>query len=144
MNSSTILNVLRELGFRTETLSDGIYSFKFEGLTILYCADEGDDNFLRLALLGIYEGNDENRIFLLDTINEVNKRIKYTKTLLNGNNVCVMVEAPVVNEEKLDELLSMFIYALRATYDSFYRLVNCNENFSEVQIEGTEMKGTEE
>lgn len=144
MNTATILNALRELGFRMEDLSDGVYRFKFEGLTVLYRADESDESFLRLVLPVIYEGNDENRIFLLDVINEVNIRIKYTKTMLNGNNVSVMVEVPVVSEEKLDELLANVIYALRATYDSFYRLINCNEDFSETPIEEVEPQEAEE
>lgn len=118
MEKEKILNGLKNLGFRLEEVPEIGYSFIFEDLNIIFTVDENNQEIVNLALPYIYEGNDENRVILLDIANEMNLCMKYAKTVLRGNSVWVTFEADVYNEESIEPTLQLGVYSLQASSSS--------------------------
>jgi len=124
MEKEKVLNGLKNLGFRLEEVPEIGYSFIFEGLNIILTVDENNQEIVNLALPYIYEGNDDNRVILLDIANEMNLRMKYAKTVLRGNSVWVTFEADVYNEESIEPTLQLGVYSLQAGKFFFDRLMS--------------------
>jgi len=59
---------------------------------MLYLFDDDDDEFFRMAAPKIFDVTEENRESLLDIANEINIKLKYSKTTVLDDAVWVSYE----------------------------------------------------
>lgn len=138
MEKDKVLSCLRNMGFRPNEVPEVGYSFVFEGLSILYTWDEGNEELINLSLPCIFEGEEENRPILLDLVNEMNLRLKYVKSVLRRNEVWVHFEVDCYEEESLEKLLQLGIYAQQAARFFFTRLSSGEEDMASIEEDGND------
>lgn len=119
-----ILDILKDLGFQMREVSDFGYGFSYEGINLLFTPEEDDDEFLRLTAPCIYESDEDKKPFVLDLINEVNCKIKYSKTCLVNNDVWAMYEIRLASEADLEEHVRYGILILQATVRLFRKYLD--------------------
>lgn len=110
-----ILNLLKSMGFDPIEISDLGYAFQYEDVNYLYMPDDDDEHFLRIAIPHLIEVTEENRVAILEAMQETGLRIKYSK-------VCIMYQAPwalyehrLTSHEDLYDLLEHMIRVLEVT-----------------------------
>ena len=110
-----ILNQLKSMGFDPIEIGDLGYAFQYEDVNYLYMPDDDDEHFLRIAIPHLLEVTDENRIAILEAMQETGLRMKYSK-------VCIMYQAPwaiyehrLSLEKDLCDLLEHMIRVLEVT-----------------------------
>lgn len=128
MDKTKVTDALYRLGFHLTEYPDMGYVFRYEGLNIFLHFEKDDDEFIRLALPCIFEGDNDNRIFLLDLVNEANIKLKYAKIVLRDNEVWVLFETDAYSEQALEQTLQHGILSLQAAHLCFCRLVTGLEN----------------
>ncbi len=126
MNISTVVDALHELGFQTEEVPDYGYLFHYEGVVLLYMPDEDDDQFFRITFPNIHRFEKEDRAFILDIVNEVNSRIKYTKTIVTGNDVWVSFEQRIPTDDcqLAQDTIEHALRVVQTTAHLFHNLLN--------------------
>lgn len=63
------------------------YTFKYETLNLLYMYNESDENFLSIALPGIYEFEGNNTLQICALLEKINSSMKYIKAYIYGSSV---------------------------------------------------------
>ena len=95
--------------------------FKYQMLTFIYFNNDEDEQFFRLALPGIFDVTDENRVTVLEAMNEVNKRMKVAKAYIPRDDVWVaaeiMMDSTPVLDDMVPRLLNILLGARRELYD---------------------------
>lgn len=124
MDSTIILNQLRTMGFAPEEVPGFGEIFTFEGMNFLYMPEEGDEEFFRLSMPNLFDVTADNRSYLLDIVNDLNVRMKYSKTVITDDGVWVFYEHRMEEDENLEDLIEHALYLLRATAYTFHRMVN--------------------
>ena len=116
---SNIGSYLRNEGLRpTET--DFGFVFEYQKLTFFIFWDDGDDQYLKLALPGIYNVNDNNRDDALIAANEVNIEWKVIKSIVLKEEVWVVAEQLIDKDPNLSDLIPRTIKILMQGRESFY------------------------
>jgi thiaminase len=127
MKKEEIANHFKALGFDLEELPDYAYMTQYEGMTMLYLFDDDDDEFFRMAAPKIFDVTEENRESLLDIANEINIKLKYSKTTVLDDAVWVSYEHHFLDEEHIDAIIEHAMMLLQATVYAFHRRVNGDE-----------------
>lgn len=128
MDKTKVMDALHRLGFQLTEYPDFGYVFRYEGLNVFLYFDGDDNEFIRMTLPCIFEGNDDNRIFLLDLVNEANIKLRYAKIVLRDNEVWVHFETDIYSEPEMEQILQHGILSLQAAHLYFGRLVNGQED----------------
>ena len=123
-----ILKQLESMGFEPVELGEAGYLFKYEDFTYLFMPDEDDDNFLRILIPRIFDVTDENRLEVLEAMQETTQILKYVK-------VCIMYETSVWacyehylnSTDNLTDLLEHIIHILETSVHVFYKKINGEE-----------------
>jgi hypothetical protein len=97
---------------------------QYEGMTLLYLFDDDDEEFFRMAAPKIFDVTEENRELLLDIVNEINIKLKYSKTTVLDDAVWVSYEQLLSDDEHIDAVIEHSIMVLQATVYAFHRRVN--------------------
>jgi hypothetical protein len=124
MKKEDIANHFKALGFDVEELPDYAYMTQYEGMTLLYLFDDDDEEFFRMAAPKIFDVTEENRELLLDIVNEINIKLKYSKTTVLDDAVWVSYEQLLSDDEHIDAVIEHSIMVLQATVYAFHRRVN--------------------
>ena len=122
MDKELVFSKLEELGFTLEDAGDLGFIFRYEELNILYMPDD-DENFLRFAVPGIYDVTEENKELVLEVVNDTNMSIKYSKTIVYGDDVWIFYEYRLYSEDYLEQIIEHGMLLLKATYYLFYRKI---------------------
>ena len=96
------------------------FVFKRRGLTFLIFWDDDDNQYLKIALPGIYNVDDNNRDDALVAVNEVNKEWKVIKAVVTDDEVWVVAEQLVDKDPNLVDLVPRTIKILTQGRISFY------------------------
>ncbi len=116
---------LQKLGFETRKIEDVGYIFNYNELNYLYMPDENDENFLRISVPQIYDVTDENRLGILNVVQDTNCAMKYIKAIVIGSDsVWLFYEYRLFSNEQLGDILEHMISALHAAYMIFQQKVN--------------------
>ena len=97
--------------------------FKYQMLTFIYFSTDDDPRFFRLAMPGIFDVTDENRVTVLETINEVNKTMKVAKLLIPRNDVWIATEIMMDSTPVLDDLVPRLLGILLNSRKEFYEQI---------------------
>ncbi|MBQ3732339.1 MAG: YbjN domain-containing protein [Bacteroidales bacterium] len=122
--SEMVLNYLKEQGLCPQVDDDGDIIFKYQMLTFIYFENDEDEKFFRLALPGIYDVTEDNRISVLEAANEVNKRLKVAKVFIPNNDVWVSAETLMDDTPELDDFVPRILNILLGSRQTFYEIVN--------------------
>lgn len=96
------------------------YVFEYQNLTFLIFWDDDDDQYLKIALPGIFNVDDNNRDDALAAANEVNKEWKVIKAVVTDDEVWVVAEQFVDKDPNLVDLVPRTIKILAQGRISFY------------------------
>jgi hypothetical protein len=96
------------------------YVFEYQNLTFFIIWDDKDDQYLKIALPGIFNVDDNNRDDALVAVNEVNKEWKVIKSVVTDDEVWVVAEQFVDKDPKLSDLVPRTINILMGGRMSFY------------------------
>lgn len=106
-------------GLRPQETDFG-YVFEYQNLTFFIIWDDKDDQYLKIALPGIFNVDDNNRDDALVAVNEVNKEWKVIKSVVTDDEVWVVAEQFVDKDPKLSDLVPRTINILMGGRMSFY------------------------
>lgn len=140
-----ILKQLRSMGFEPEEEEGLGYVFKYDEMSLLYMPDD-DENFLRIIIPNIYDVTDENRVAVLEAMQETSCIVKYTKVnIMYESLVWAVYEHYLVSEENLEDLIEHMVRALMATVAVFHKKVNGDEIEAELDklLEGIDENGNQ-
>lgn len=124
MKKEEIANHFKAMGFELEELPDYAYVTQYEGMTMLYLFDDDDDKFFRMVAPKIFDVTDDNRESLLAIANEINIKLKYSKTSVLDDSVWVCYEHYLLEEDYIDAIIEHTMLLLQATVYAFFRRVN--------------------
>jgi hypothetical protein len=110
---------LKREGFRPEETEFG-FVFEYENLTYFIFWDDDDDQYLKVALPGIFNVDENNRDDTLVAANEVNMEWKVIKALVTSDDVWVVAEQLVDKDPTLSDLIPRIIQILGQARLSFY------------------------
>lgn len=106
-------------GLRPQETDFG-YVFEYQNLTFFIIWDDNDDQYLKIALPGIFNVDDNNRDDALVAVNEVNKEWKVIKSVVTDDEVWVVAEQFVDKDPNLSDLVPRSINILMGGRMSFY------------------------
>lgn len=106
-------------GLRPQETDFG-YVFEYQNLTFFIFWDDDDDQYLKIALPGIFNVDDNNRDDALVAVNEVNKEWKVIKAVVTDDEVWVVAEQFVDKDPSLVDLVPRTIKILTQGRISFY------------------------
>ena len=119
--SELVFNYLKEQGLCPKYDEDNDIVFKYQMLTFVFFNNDEDGIFFRLSLPGIYDVTDENRVAVLEAMNEVNKMVKVVKLFIPNDDVWASTEITMDSTPVLDDmvphLLNILIGARKIFYD---------------------------
>lgn len=135
MSKTEIVKRLNSLGFEVEELDGNAYAFEYEGLTMLYMYDEEDEEFFRIAAPRVFDVTEDNRDALLDMANEVNSRMKYSKTTVGKDAVWIGFELKLFGDVDglIDDILEYSIAVISTTALTFYSMINGEDDGSDTE-----------
>lgn len=110
---------LAKEGLRPEETDFG-FVFDYQKLTFFIFWDDDDNQYLKLALPGIYNVDDNNREDALVAANEVNLEWKVIKTVVYSDEVWVVAEQLIDKDPNLSDLVPRTIKILMSGRTSFY------------------------
>ncbi len=123
-----IIDELKAMGFEPVELDDIGYRFKYDGVNYLYAPNENDEQFLRIVIPNLQEVTDENRVAVLEAMQETNLMLKYAKVcILYGDSVWAIYEHRFDSTENLTDLMEHIISVLNTTQRVFYKMMNGEE-----------------
>ena len=106
-------------GLRPQETDFG-YVFEYQNLTFLIFWDDDDDQYLKIALPGIFNVDDNNREDALAAANEVNIEWKVIKTVVLSDEVWVVAEQLIDKDPNMADLVPRTIQILVSGRESFY------------------------
>lgn len=96
------------------------FVFNHKNLTFLIFWDDNDNQYLKLALPGIYNVDDNNKLNSLKAANEVNKEWKVIKAVVTSDEVWVVAEQLIDKDPNFPDLIPRTIQILMSGRKSFY------------------------
>ncbi len=108
-----------ESGYSPEETDFG-FVFKHKNLTFIIFWDDNDNQYLKLALPGIYNVDDNNKLNSLKAANEVNKEWKVIKAVVTSDEVWVVAEQLIDKDPNFPDLIPRTIQILMSGRKSFY------------------------
>lgn len=120
--SELVMNYLKSQGLCPERDGDNDIIFKYQMCTFIYFNnDDRDDLYFSLAMPGIYDVTEENRLAVLEAMNEVNKQIKVVKLVIPRDDVWanteILLDTTPVWDDFIPRLLNILMGARREFYD---------------------------
>ena len=116
---SNLGSYLTSEGLRPEETDFG-FVFEYQKLTFFIFWDDGDNQYLKIALPGIYNVDDNNREDALAAANEVNIEWKVIKTVVLSDEVWVVAEQLIDKDPNMADLVPRTIQILVSGRESFY------------------------
>ena len=116
---SNIGSYLKSEGLRPEETDFG-FVFEYNKLSFFIFWDDDDDQYLKLALPGIYNVDDNNRDDALYAANKVNIEWKVIKAVVLDDEVWVAAEQLIDKDPNLSDLIPRTIKILESGRRSFY------------------------
>ena len=116
---SNLGSYLASEGLRPEETDFG-FVFEYQKLTFFIFWDDDDNQYLKLALPGIYNVDDNNREDAIIAANEVNIEWKVIKTVVLSDEVWVVAEQLIDKDPNLSDLVPRTIKILVSGRESFY------------------------
>ena len=115
-----VFNYLKSQGLMPNFDQDNDIVFKYQMFTFIFFNNDKDEQFIRLALPGIYDVTEENRYSVLEAINETNKVMKVAKLMIPRDDVWAITEIMMDSTPELDDLIPRLLNILIGARSEFY------------------------
>ena len=121
-----IINYLQSEGLMPSKDGDGDIVFKYQMKNFIIFDTTDDEQYLQIALPGIYEVNEDNLVEVLAACNSVCRSIKVSKAIVTGDNksVWVVYESMLDTTPVYGDIIPRALEILMAGQRSFYDAIN--------------------
>ena len=121
-----IINYLQGEGLMPRKDEDGDILFKYQMKNFIIFDTTDDEQYLQIALPGIYDVNEENLVEVLAACNNVSRSIKVAKAIVTGDNssVWVVYESMLDTTPVYGDIIPRSLEILLAAQRSFYETIN--------------------
>lgn len=121
-----IINYLQGEGLMPRKDEDGDILFKYQMKNFIIFDTADDEQYLQIALPGIYDVNEENLVEVLAACNSVSRSIKVAKAIVTGDNksVWVVYESMLDTTPVYGDIIPRSLEILMAAQRSFYETIN--------------------
>ena len=103
---------LKQHGIPFKELPFGLH-FQYQGGSFLVADNSGDSQFFQLLMPNIYEGNDSERMRVLEMCNKINEDKKVVKAhLTDDNHVWLTTEILIDNTPDVDDFFDRLLQML--------------------------------
>lgn len=125
-NSEMVLEYLKQEGLCPELHEDEVIIFKYQMATFLYIIDDDDEHFFSLAMPSIYDVTEDNRISVLEAINQVSFTVKVAKLYIphEVDNVWASAEVLLDGTPELDDIVPRLLHVLLGARQEFFEAIN--------------------
>lgn len=117
-----ISNYLTSEGLQPQDKDYGIF-FKYQMLNFLVFWRDTDEHFLKIALPGIYDVDENNRVDVLEACNETTKGIKVAKCFIPEDDVWVTAEQLLDTDPNFADVIPRTLRILMDARDEFYEQI---------------------
>ncbi len=114
-----IFSYLTSEGLQPQERDYGIF-FKYQMLSFLVFWRDDDERFLKIALPGIYDVDENNRIDVLEACNEATKNIKVAKCFIPEDSVWVTAEQLLDTDPNFSDVIPRTLHILMDARQEFY------------------------
>jgi hypothetical protein len=121
--SEMVFEYLKNQGLMPRIDDDNDIIFKYQMLTFIYFNNDEDEMFFRLALPGIFDVTDENRVTVLEAMNEVNKGMKVAKAYIPREDVWLATEIMMDSTPVLGDMVPRLLNILLHSREEFYKQI---------------------
>lgn len=122
--TENVFNYLKEQGLIPRFNDRGNIEFKYQMRNFLFFNNDDDEQFFQLTMPSIFEVTDDNRMAVLEAMNEVNDTKKVVKlTVPKSNMVWASAEIMMDSTPELDDLIPRLLNILLGTQEDFYKLM---------------------
>lgn len=119
-----VFNYLKEQGLVPKFNDRGNIEFKYQMRNFLFFNNDDDEQFFQLTMPSIFEVTDDNRMAVMEAMNEVNDTKKVVKlTVPKSNMVWASAEIMMDSTPELDDLIPRLLGILLGTQEDFYKLM---------------------
>lgn len=121
-----IINYLQNEGLMPKKDEDGDIVFKYQMKNFIIFDTTDDEQYLQIALPGIYDVTEENLVEVLAACNSVNRGIKVAKVIITGDNksVWVVYESMLDTTPVYEDIVPRSLEILMAAQKSFYETIS--------------------
>ena len=120
-----VFNYLKEQGLVPKFTDRGNIEFKYPMRNFLFFNNDDDEQFFQLTMPSIFEVTDDNRMAVMEAMNEVNDTKKVVKlTVPKSNMVWASAEIMMDSTPELDDLIPRLLGILLGTQEDFYNIIN--------------------
>jgi hypothetical protein len=110
-----LLEAFGNMGFMLKEVENMGYSFSYEETNLLFMYNENDEDFLNIAIPGIYEIEEGKMLQVCALLEKINSTLKYVKAYILGGSVWLFYERELFgDEEDLMSIISRMILNLEA------------------------------
>jgi len=120
--SEMVFDYLKQQGLCPD-MKDEVIVFKYQMLTFIYHRDDEDEKFFRLSMPGIFDVTEDNRVPVLEAINEVNRQIKAVKAIVPTDDVWLSTEILMDSTPVLNDFIPRIMEHLMAARKRFYDII---------------------
>lgn len=111
-----VFKALTNMGFKPEPVEDCGYFFCYEGMKLLYIYNEDDEDFLNVALPGIYDIEEGKMAEYCALTEKLNSVLKYVKAYAFGDSMWLTYERKLLGGENLEKTLLHIISSMEGAY----------------------------
>lgn len=110
-----ILETFSNLGFKLEETDEAsVYSFRYEGIYMLYMYNENDEDFLDISLPIIYTIDGNKALQACALMERINSTLKYIKAYIIEDGIWLFYERELFGDEDLETIIPRMIFRLEA------------------------------
>lgn len=119
------LEILHQLGFAPEELEDNMgYRFEYEGLNLLYVAEDDDANCLTFMLPGIFDVTEENGVAVMGAMLQLCAKLKYIQPVILHDSVWLQYQHFMPDgAEPTPEIIEHIVIVLAAGIANFQQIL---------------------
>ena len=129
-----MLDQLSSMGFEPVDLDDLGLLFKHEDVNYLYMPESDDEDYLRITIPQLFEVTDENRLEVLEAMQEISSSLKYSKfCIMYGTGVWALYEHKLTSTDDIQDLLEHIIRVLGVAANVFCMRMNGEDVFANME-----------
>lgn len=98
--------------------------FRYQMKTYVVLDPEEDEQFLRIAMPGIFEVDDNNRADVLQVANNINKMYKIAKCIVLDETVWITTEQLIDSTPNFEDIIPRLLNIIFGAHQDFYKGLN--------------------
>ena len=122
--SDAVFDYLKNQGLMPKFDERGNIEFKYQMRNFLFFSNDNDPQFFQLTMPSIFEVTDDNRLAVLEAMNQINDNTKVIKlTVTKSGYVWESTEIMLDSTPELDDVFPRLLNILLNTQQKFYDML---------------------